>query len=310
MTDGIYRLRAVTALHAGTGHGVGDIDLPIAREASTKLPIVPGSTVKGVVRDGMDPAGNGTHKSSDVNEWAALFGPSYAEDEPNPAGGQQKVNHAGMLMFEDARLLAMPVRSLKGTCAWVTCPFVLTRYAESLRAAQQPVLDPKFNALTIAAGKIAASGVLLHKSKAMLDELDLDHDPGNDEAREAWASHLAQYFLPSPIAGGPHGAQDCFRKLFIERVAIVDDEIFAFLAETATDVRARIRLNEDRTVAKGALWYEELLPADSLLWGEWGAQQVRAITLAPAAACAKVQSQTLQMGGKATVGHGRVDFLV
>ncbi|RMD58772.1 type III-B CRISPR module RAMP protein Cmr4, partial [Candidatus Parcubacteria bacterium] len=43
-------LHALSPLHAGTGQGVGAIDLPIAREKGTEIPIVPGSSLKGVLR--------------------------------------------------------------------------------------------------------------------------------------------------------------------------------------------------------------------------------------------------------------------
>ncbi len=42
---------ALSPLHAGTGQGVGVIDLPIAREKATGLPFLPGSSVKGTLRD-------------------------------------------------------------------------------------------------------------------------------------------------------------------------------------------------------------------------------------------------------------------
>ena len=47
---------AFSPLYAGTGQGVGVIDLPIAREKATNLPYLPGSSLKGVLRDACDPA--------------------------------------------------------------------------------------------------------------------------------------------------------------------------------------------------------------------------------------------------------------
>ncbi|MCI5166291.1 MAG: type III-B CRISPR module RAMP protein Cmr4, partial [Candidatus Electrothrix sp. GM3_4] len=47
-------------------------------------------------------------------------------------------------------------------------------------------------------------------------------------------------------------------------------------AETATEVRARIRIEPGtRTVADGQLWYEENLPAETLLWGIVGCDRSR-----------------------------------
>ena len=54
--------------------------------------------------------------------------------------------------------------------------------------------------------------------------------------------------------------------------AVVD-----FLAETATEVRTRVRIDpEKRTVVRGQLWFEENLPAESVLWGVLGTDRSRA----------------------------------
>ncbi len=296
MVSRIYRLRAITPLHVGVGLGAGEVDLPIAREKSTGLPMAPGSAVKGVLRDAMDPAGDGPRKSASKPVWVDLFGPEYSD----------AVNQQGMLSFDDARLLAMPVRSLKGSCAWITCPFVLDRYVESLAGAT-------LGLPVVPVTQILATNVLLHQNVAVLEEFDLvaNGDAAQGRLRDSWARHLVDAFLPQRQAGSAsRGAGEVFRDRFRERLAIVSDEVFAFFADFATDIRARIRLSEQRIVERGALWYEENLSADSLLFGEWGAQKVRKANLDPGQACGLVQPQVLQLGGKATVGRGWVDFLV
>ena len=50
----MYWMQAITPLHVGSGKGVGFIDLPIMREKVTNWPLVPGSAVKGVMRDYFD----------------------------------------------------------------------------------------------------------------------------------------------------------------------------------------------------------------------------------------------------------------
>ena len=44
-------IHALSPLHAGTGQGVDVIDLPIARERATGLPLLPGSSLKGTLLD-------------------------------------------------------------------------------------------------------------------------------------------------------------------------------------------------------------------------------------------------------------------
>src|SRR5450432_689726 len=109
MSSRIVFLHAWTPVHSGTGQGVGSIDLPIARERATHLPLVPGSSIKGCLRD--------ASTSLSTNDKIAIFGP----DTDNADA------HAGALRVGDARLTLLPVRSLTATFVWTTCPFVLLR---------------------------------------------------------------------------------------------------------------------------------------------------------------------------------------
>ena len=97
-----YHIQALTALHIGTGQGVGVVDLPIARAKATNLPQIPGSAIKGVLRDEAAAQYNLNH--SDIR---TLFGPDSSDAD----------SHAGALAFGDAHLLLLPVRSFAGTVA-------------------------------------------------------------------------------------------------------------------------------------------------------------------------------------------------
>ena len=47
--------QALTPVHPGTGQDSSSvIDLPVAREAATGFPVIPASSLKGVLRDGRD----------------------------------------------------------------------------------------------------------------------------------------------------------------------------------------------------------------------------------------------------------------
>src|SRR5690349_23955205 len=105
-----YLLHALSPLHAGTGQSVGLIDLPIARLRATNIPFVPGSSLKGVLRE--------ARRSLPAAEWEALFGP--LREVPGAEGDEAREgDHAGALVVGDARLVALPVRSFLGTFAWV-----------------------------------------------------------------------------------------------------------------------------------------------------------------------------------------------
>ncbi len=82
-----------------------------------------------------------------------------------------------------------------------------------------------------------------------------------------------------------------------------------FLSEHATDVVARIALEDDsKTVRQGGLWYEESLPTESVLVSLVSAQSIGKQYLTPAAVmshAATLMKESIQLGGKATVGRGR-----
>src|SRR5947199_2222222 len=116
MTTHLVLVHALSPLHPGTGQAVGAIDLPIARERPTGIPLVPGSSIKGALRARSDP--------QDEMTWA-VFGPETALSS----------EHAGGVQFSDAHLVLLPVRSVAGTYAWVTSPYLLRRLARDAREA-------------------------------------------------------------------------------------------------------------------------------------------------------------------------------
>ena len=117
MQTRIFHLQNLSALHVGTGQGVGVVDLPIARAKATNLPIVAGSALKGVLRDEFK-----EQKNLDDKDIKTLFGPD----------NQQDIAHAGAIAFGDANLLILPIRSFAGTVAYATCPFILRQYKRDL----------------------------------------------------------------------------------------------------------------------------------------------------------------------------------
>jgi|SRR5882724_2793494 len=107
-------IHALSPLHAGIGQGSGVIDLPIAREKATRIPFLPGSSLKGALRTQC------TYHDETKEYSNKIFGPSDLLSESN--------NKASLIQITDQRLLLLPVRSLAGTFAWVTSPYVLQRF--------------------------------------------------------------------------------------------------------------------------------------------------------------------------------------
>lgn len=97
--------------------------------------------------------------------------------------------------------------------------------------------------------------------------------------------------------------------MLAKRLCVVHDDVMTFLSEHATDVVARIALQEDtKTVKKGGLWYEESLPTESILVGLVYIQPVKQVGKTSAELMDKatpLMNVSIQLGGKATVGRGR-----
>src|SRR5205823_6008633 len=97
--------------------------------------------------------------------------------------------------------------------------------------------------------------------KVVLEDLDLSPRP--EPALDEWADWLGRRLFPDaePDAGA-------WRNMLHQRLCMVRDEVLSFLLATALEVTPRVRLSESaKTVERGALWYEEALPAETVLAG-------------------------------------------
>ncbi|HBK54750.1 MAG TPA: type III-B CRISPR module RAMP protein Cmr4 [Xanthomonadales bacterium] len=309
MKSHLFHLHALSALHVGVGQAIGNVDLPIARERASHLPFVPGSGIKGVLRDAWT--------ERDKAGVSDLFGPERI-DKGDDA-------FTGALAIGDAKLLLLPVRSLAGVMAWATCPFVLRRYRADHELTHSANRLPKIPEVEGGHARITAGSTLNAEGTTLvLDDLDIVAD--NDHAAaDAWAEHFRQ----SLFAGGSSEDIELAKHHFDSRFVILSDDDFAFLAETGTEIRARVRIDPGRGVVEdGALWYEENLPAETVLWGLIGVGRSRDGTSGKSGAngngngngskdAASMSQQftqhlkkplSLQMGGKATIGRGLVRF--
>ena len=121
---------------------------------------------------------------------------------------------------------------------------------------------------------------------------------------KAWADKLAAWLFPT-------NDQAPWRAEFVKRFAVVDDDSFSYFCDTGTEVVTRVRIDEEKkSVAKGALWTEELLPAEAILagvvWCDKVYHQKDTITPTQIMDAYCKEELALQMGGKATVGRGQV----
>jgi len=289
-----------TPVHAGTGTSLSIVDLPIQRERITGLPIVQASSLKGVLRaetllileQRQDP------KAEDKVK--VLFGP-----EPKPG---QASEHAGCVSPHDARLLLFPIRSLVGVFAWATCPLVLERFKRELTAAgfqiDWQVPKPNNNQQAL----VACDDTIVAEGRVVLEEFAFEAQK-NDEAKQI-ADWLKDYAFPQSEEYAP------FREWLPKRFVILPDDAFRDFTQLATEVIARIRLKtETKTVAEGALWTEEHLPSETLLYAPIFfskplAPNANQLGLTDSDAVLRelsnLQLDRLQIGGDETVGRGIV----
>jgi len=91
---------------------------------------------------------------------------------------------------------------------------------------------------------------------------------------------------------------------------ILSDNDFTYFVQHATEVVARVRLEyETKTVAPGALFYEEFLPPETLLYSVdiAGRSRNRDAPLEPAGVLQTLDAsmpKVLQIGGNETTGKG------
>lgn len=285
----MYWVHAITPLHVGSGRGVGFIDLPIMREKVTGWPLVPGSSVKGVMREHF------VRKDKDNDLIKAAFGKS-DDDKGNKS-------NAGALVLSDARIVCLPVRSLYGTFAFASCPLVLERLKRDLDSAEHNSGPAKMSfeddeVVVTTGSKVERNGNVL------LEDLDFSIITDDGETNE-WAELLAGLLFPNDAT---------WQGIFKERFIILSNNCFGFLSETGTEVNARIKIDQEKKIViGGALWYEESLPSETILAGlAWCDRDYSGKGITQEKIFSKFcpdKALNLQVGGKATVGKGRVRCL-
>lgn len=243
-----------TPLHAGSGTSVGIVDLPIQRERGTNYPLVQASGVKGKLRAEACAKLELQEDNQRNDKITTIFGPK----------GEDANLHAGAIAPSDAKLLLFPVRSLVGVFAWATSRHILARFLRDWQAANpsQPppfslnpanVPDDKEKAWTVNGTSLCAG------AKVVLEEFAFPHQ------QYAEVGIIANWLADNAI---PQGTDyDYFRAKLRTNFVILPEDAFRDFTQFSTEVITRIKINQaTKTVETGALWTEEHLPSDTLLY--------------------------------------------
>ena len=283
-----YSIKAMTPLHVGVGAGLGHIDLPIQREVHTKFPMIPGTAVKGALREYKLRAIAEDIKDSITNEQIRKTlmkilddclascgeGEKCPEIKINDISLKEKLKNglvnlfgcrdqAGNLAFSDLRILLFPVKSLNGIFAYITSPAVLMRLAEDVQMENPSSYlkvnvkgdkrrlgdDEAFVAFNHSVNLMDKDLVVLEEFTFKAVDLDLNNE-------------LINWLM------------EAFDKLginfdeIIKRLVILSDNAFNDFVQNYTEVQTHVKIDPSTgTVQSGALWTEEYLPAETFMYG-------------------------------------------
>jgi len=240
-----------TPVHAGSGSDLGIIDLPVQREKHTGYPKIEASGIKGVIREYFDNSENilDSDKEENKSKIGIIFGPKEGDGASSAAG------------FIDARILFFPVKSVNGIFAYVTCPDVLSRFKRDLtifnNCFSQDIDNIPINSICNES-RITKDNVVNNADNiVLLEEYAFENCRLNNDLTSF--TELIGNFVHSNVS--------YWSEKIKKDVIVVSNDVFKDFVELYSEVIARTRIDpETGTVTHGALWYEEYLPADTIMY--------------------------------------------
>jgi len=340
----ILYLYTETPLHAGTGSGLSNIDLPIQRERTTQYPMIQGSSIKGKMRataellleeqeakkKGNNPSSNqkttGSYPVTQQNtsnnilskqDIELLFGSSRPSTEEtnntnvsntSVTADADNKGHAGSLIFGDARLLLFPVRSLNGVFAYTTCCYVLDRF---LRDIEKTPLARSIQWRVPqkpqeSEALVTEVSSVTQNNKLMLEEFSFT------ASRKAEVTAIADWFAINALPQYQNNTY--FQEKLKTSLVILPDNDFRDFSLYATEVITRIAIDRaTKTVTGTALWTEENLPTDTFLYvpvyatdSRMPGRDEKGLEILQKARGLNTIVKHFQLGGDETVGRGIV----
>ncbi|MEI6715601.1 MAG: type III-B CRISPR module RAMP protein Cmr4 [Verrucomicrobiota bacterium] len=288
MTKHLLTFYTRTPLHVGCGTSVDVVDLPIMRERITGFPVVPGSSIKGVLlqhaREVFDEGQHARSSGTLPDAAKVLFGAIDTE-----GSDRKHVSNAGCIQIMEAKLLAFPVRSLAGCFAWITCPAALERFQ---RDSGKSFIVPQPGKSEVVAG----SDLTVQK-QVVFEEYPLTVINGSI----------------SDVAAALEGCTNdpLWTSKLKSRLAIVSDEMFQQFVTTCTEVVARIVI-DPMTRTNTNLFNQENIPCETLFYSVLTVVASRRNNTESQSTPNALLDQLLpiekppllQIGGDETTGHG------
>lgn len=235
---------AETPTRVGSGSELGYVDLPIQRERHSGFPKIEASGLKGSFR--------GIFALDEKLKWMLelTFGP---ED------GNQ---YAGSLGFIDGRILLFPVKAAKGIFAWITCPYVLSRFKEEMSLCG----DAKFlkDIASIKPNSITNDtnlNLLQEGKKGVVILEEYKFEVEKSDALTKFAEWLSKVIFPKDEA------YEIFKEKMKKDIVVLTDDAFRDFTELSTEVITRTKIDSNKGVVKqGHLFNEEYVPENTVFY--------------------------------------------
>lgn len=196
---------------------------------------------------------------------------------------------SGCLAFTDARLLLFPVKSMKGVFAWITCPYILERFKEDTNLTKKDdevKIDFIKPTITVVEGSCIVSDLNIVSIETKKDENkdEKKQDSNKDNSKEQSKKDiiiknviLEEYSFTAKPQDEKNSEN--LKKIIKsisdytslnnvgERIVILSDDDFKDFVNLSTEVITRTKINNATgTVAQGALFNEEYLPPETIMY--------------------------------------------
>jgi len=287
-------IKAITPIYVGSSvESVADKSI---QRDHLGLPIIFASSLKGALRSQID-------WGSDEEK---IFGQKPEAEEQKP----------GEIVFLDARPLFIPVRSLIGTYAYVTSPFLLKKYADYYELKDKEKgnnlkkviskIEEKFKhkengAILLEKEPELKRNIIANDSKIYLNEMEFDII--RNEISQNELSDLSEKLFLGDL------------ELEEEPIIIVSDKYIVDLVNKSIIIYWRNRLERSKKVVmRGGLWSEEYIPDGTIFVSGFLRVRYKVSENHDDLECKvkeRLNSHTIiSIGGLETIGKGLVKLIV
>jgi CRISPR-associated protein Cmr4 len=289
-----FFIKTITPLHVGSGSDLGVVDMPIQRESHTGFPKIEASSLKGSIRSEFE---SKAQKNDEKKKIHIVFGCDDCEKDFSDTFTSKNRDFSGALGFTDSKILFFPIKSVKGVFAYVTCPMVLKRFKNDIEICKKEIkngFDIPLDEVSKDSECIVLGGTCkMDKTKSVILE----------EYSFAIKETKTKDYIKIPNLDIEH-----------ERIVIISDDNFTHFVKNSTEVITRTKIdNITGTVQNGALFTEEYLPSETVMYSLAIANKPFSDKSDLTDANSVMEyfnniSKVIQIGGNSTLGKGIVEI--